>query len=51
MGLFDRGVEFFILLGVWVGVYLEWKNLQQKQQQRIKATVTRLLRTLGVNTK
>ncbi len=39
-------VEILILVGVWIGVYLEWKSLQEKQRTRIRRQVTNLLKSL-----
>ncbi len=50
MSPFDKVVEVLILIGVWFGVWLEWKTLQQKTQQRIKRQVTKLLKSLRITT-
>jgi hypothetical protein len=44
----DKVVEFAILIGVWVGVWLEWQSLQEKRKSRIRRIVNNVLKRCGV---
>lgn len=44
----DQAAEFLILVGVWVGVWLEWQNLQEKRKSKIRRVVNHVLRKCGV---
>lgn len=42
-------MEFLILIGVWVGVWLEWQSLQEKRKTKIRRIVTMTLKKLKEN--
>lgn len=42
-------MEALILVGVWVGVWLEWQSLQEKRKTRIRRLVTATLKKLKEN--
>lgn len=46
MDLHDKVVEWLILIGVWIGVWLEWQTLQEKRRQKIKRIVSSLWKSL-----
>lgn len=48
MGLFDRAVEALILVGVWIGVYLEWKTLSFKRQAQMKRRFNKIMQSVGI---
>lgn len=44
----DRILESLILIGIWVSVYMEWRNLQMKTKANIERRFKKLMKRLSI---